>query len=119
VFASSYLIYDPGLYLFDQPREHAVRLKETDAIRPRNLTGVAKLAHETELRFLADHCNDRFTSVSARIFRGYGRGSRDIVSRWVRSALAGERLAVYQPEGMFDYVYAGDTAEGLIRLAAS
>jgi carbamoyl-phosphate synthase large subunit len=119
VFASSYLIYDPGLYLFDRPREHAVRLKETDAIRPRNLTGVAKLAHETELQFLAAHCNDRFTSVSARIFRGYGRGSRDIVSRWVRSALAGERLAVYQPEGMFDYVYAGDTAEGLLRLAKS
>jgi len=119
VFASSYLIYDPGLYLFDFPRDHAVCLKETDAIRPRNLTGVAKLAHETELRFLADHCGGRFTSVSARIFRGYGRGSRDIVSRWVRSALAGERLEVYQPEGMFDYVYAGDTAEGLLRLADS
>jgi carbamoyl-phosphate synthase large subunit len=117
VFASSYLIYDPGLYLFDEPREHACRLKETDAIRPRNLTGVAKLAHETELRFLADHCKGRFTSVSARIFRGYGRGSRDIVSRWVRSALAGEPLVVYQPEGLFDYVYAGDTAEGLLRLA--
>jgi len=119
VYASSYLIYDPVLYLFDGAREQPVRLKETDAIRPRNLTGAAKLAHETELRFLADHCEGRFTSVSARIFRGYGRGSRDIVSRWVRSALAGERLIVYQPEGMFDYVYAGDAAEGLLRLAES
>lgn len=119
VFASSYLIYDPALYLFDTPPERPTHLRESDPIRPRNLTGVAKLAHETELRFLAAHCGDRFTSVSARIFRGYGRGSRDVVSRWVRGALAGEQLSVFRPEGSFDYVYAGDTAEGLVRLAQS
>ena len=118
VFASSYLIYDPALYQSTTPRTEAVPLRETDPVRPRNLTGAAKSAHESELAFLSEHCQSRFTSVSARIFRGYGKGSRDIISRWVRMALAGERLVVYRPEGIFDYVYAGDSAEGLVRLAA-
>jgi nucleoside-diphosphate-sugar epimerase len=56
--------------------------------------------------------------VSARIFRVYGRGSRDVVSRWVRAALRGEPIEVYQPENRFDYVYSGDVAEGLLRMAA-
>jgi len=119
VFASSYLIYDPTLYQSTTPRTEAVPLREIDPIRPRNLTGAAKFAHESELAFLSRHCQARFTSVSARIFRGYGKGSRDIISRWVRMALAGERLIVYRPEGIFDYVYAGDSAEGLVRLAAA
>lgn len=117
VFASSYLIYDPTLYTFDQPAAEATRLSEDMPIAPRNLTGMAKLAHEVELRFLDEFQSSKFTSVSARIFRGYGRNSRDVISRWVRSALRGETLTVFRPEGMFDYVYAADTAEGLIRIA--
>jgi len=39
VFASSYLIYDPALYQFATPQAHAVALKESDPILPRNLTG--------------------------------------------------------------------------------
>lgn len=117
VFASSYLIYLPALYQFASPRSAAVSLRETDPVSPRNLTGMAKLAHEVELGFLETFRSAQFTSVSARIFRGYGRGSRDVISRWVRALLAGEPITLYRPEGLFDYVYAADTAEGLIRLA--
>ena len=117
VFASSYLIYDPALYQFDVPREQPVSLKETDPVLPRNLTGMAKFAHEIEMRFIDQFCADRLSTVCARIYRGYGRNSRDVISRWVRSLLKGESINIYRPEGLFDYIYAADTAEGLIRLA--
>lgn len=119
VFASSYLIYDPSLYQFAAPQKRAVSLKESDPILPRNLTGVAKLAHEIELRFLEEFRGAAFTSVCARIFRGYGCNSRDVISRWIRALLAGEAIQVFRPEGIFDYVYAADSAEGLIRLSES
>lgn len=119
VFASSYLIYDQALYQFDAPRDPAVALTERDPIDPRNLTGMAKLSHEIELRYLAGFPSTRFTSVCARIFRGYGRNSRDVISRWVRALLAGESITVFRPEGRFDYIYARDTAEGLLRLAGA
>lgn len=117
VFASSYLIYDQDLYQFGAPSNSAVKLNETHPISPRNLTGMAKLAHETELNYLSAFKEYGFTSVCARIFRGYGRNSRDVISRWVRSLIAGEPITVYRPEGLFDYTYAADSAEGLIRLA--
>lgn len=117
VFASSYLIYDPALYQFDAPRALPVSLKETDQVLPRNLTGMAKFAHEIEMRFVDQFCADRLSTVCARIYRGYGRNSRDVISRWVKSLLKGEPITVYRPEGVFDYIYAADTAEGLIRLA--
>ena len=119
VFASSYLIYDPSLYIFSQPSEKPVQLSEKQSIAPRNLTGMAKLAHEIELRFLSEFRSSQFTSVSVRIFLGYGCNSKDVISRWIRSALRGETLSVYCPEGMFDYIYAADTAEGLVRIAKS
>jgi carbamoyl-phosphate synthase large subunit len=117
IFASSYLIYDPTLYQFDESRDKAVALKETDPILPRNLTGMAKLAHEIELRFIDQFRSKQFTTACARIYRGYGRNSRDVISRWTRDLLKGEAITVYRPEGMFDYIYAADSAEGLIRLA--
>lgn len=115
---SSYLIYDPRLYSFDRAAESAHRLRETDPIYPRNLTGMAKLQHEIELRFLNEFRREQFQSVSARIYRSYGKNSRDIISRWIRALLQGETLHVYRKEGLFDYIYAGEVAEGLIRLAA-
>lgn len=118
VFASSYLIYDPALYQFGSPQANPLSLKETDRILPRNLTGMAKLAHEIELQFLNQFKSTSFTSVCARIFRGYGKNSRDVISRWIRTLLAGEAIKVYRPEGLFDYIYAGDSAEGLVRLAS-
>lgn len=117
VNASSYLIYDKQLYNFDLAQERPVRLKESDPINPRNLTGLAKLAHEIELDFLSKYKSDKFTSISARIYRGYGKNSRDVISRWVRDLLAAKPITVYKQEGWFDYMYAGDTAKGLYKLA--
>ena len=76
--------------------------------------------HEEELDFLAQFAGTPYTSVSARIFRVYGRGSKDIVSRWVRSLIEdpSRPLEAFRVEGMFDYVYAGDVAEGLLRLGS-
>jgi carbamoyl-phosphate synthase large subunit len=117
VFASSYLIYDPNLYQFDTPRETATFLNETCHVQPRNLTGMAKFSHEMELNFLDKFKANQFTTVCARIFRGYGLNSRDVISRWVRSLLNNEQIDVYRSEGLFDYIFARDTAEGLIKLA--
>jgi carbamoyl-phosphate synthase large subunit len=116
LFASSYLIYDPKLYCFSEPQSHARRLREDDPILPRNLTGMAKLAHEIELRFLEGFRKESFSTVIARIFRGYGRVSHCVISRWIRALLRGERIQVYRPEGFFDYIYAAETARGLIKL---
>lgn len=119
VYASSYLIYDPKLYNFNSSQEIPYSLKESDPIYPRNLTGMAKLAHEIELRFLDQFKQNEFTISIPRIYRGYGRNSRDIISRWVRSILNKEEINVYRPEGIFDYIYAKDTANGILKIAES
>lgn len=119
VYASSYLIYDPQLYNFKISQEIPYTLKESDPIYPRNLTGMAKLAHEIELRFLGQFKHKEFSISIPRIYRGYGRNSRDIISRWVRSILNNEEINVYRPEGIFDYIYAKDTALGILKIAKS
>lgn len=119
VNASSYLIYDKSLYQFNSPKNRPYKLKETDQINPRNLTGLSKLGHEIELDFLSKYKSDKFSSISARIYRGYGTNSRDIISRWVRALLNNEEITVYNDEGFFDYMFAEDTALGLIKLAQS
>lgn len=119
IFASSYLIYEPNLYHFKDCSTAPTPLIEDAPIYPRNLIGSAKLHHEIELRFLDQYKDTQFKSVSARIYRSYGFGSRDVISRWIRAAIKGDTLEIYQPENRFDYVYAGDVAEGLIKLASS
>ena len=114
---SSYLIYDKSLYQFVRPRKIPITLSESDAVNPRNLTGLSKLSHEIELNFLNKFKADQFTSISARIYRGYGFNSRDVISRWVRSLLCDDPINVYNEEGMFDYMFGTDTAEGLYRLS--
>ena len=118
VNCSSYLIYDKSLYQFKTAKEKPIRLKESDPISPRNLTGMAKLAHEVELNFLVQFNETPFSIVSARIYRGYGYNSRDVISRWVRDLIEGREITVYNPEGTFDYMFGTDTAEGLIRLGS-
>jgi carbamoyl-phosphate synthase large subunit len=117
VFASSYLIYRTSQYLFSMPQDEAVALTEDSDIDPRNLCGAAKLYGEAELGFARDVLGGRFRTVAARIFRVYGRGSRDVVSRWIRAAFRGDPIDVYHPENRFDYVYSRDVAEGLLRMA--
>jgi len=119
IFPSSYLIYDPKIYNSPEFTGVIKTLNESDSIYPRNLTGVAKLAHEIELRFINEFNRKRYKSVSVRIFRGYGKGSRDVISRWIRNLIEGKPIDVYRKEGIFDYIFAEDTAEGLIRLAES
>lgn len=109
VFASSYLIYDPLQYL---NKSKSVLLGESSSINPRNLCGMAKLLHEKELEFIHSK-----SSVSARIFRVYGKNSRDIISRWIQCLRRGETITVYGKEGSFDYILADDVAEGLMRLS--
>lgn len=116
VFASSYLIYDPAQYLFSKPQAASNPLKETDRMAPRNLCGMAKLQHEQELAFIKKF-HPHLQIINARIFRSYGKRSQDVVSRWIRALLKGEPLSVYCPEGRFDFVYADDVAEALMRLA--
>jgi carbamoyl-phosphate synthase large subunit len=117
VFASSYLIYRPDLYLFDAPQDEARPLREGDPVRPRNLCGAAKYLAESEIDFLVHVDRRTLSAVSARIYRVYGRGSRDVISRWTRSLLSGEPIALYNAQNRFDYIFAGDVAEGLLRLA--
>ncbi len=117
VFASSYLIYEPSLYLLDAPRTTPVALRETHPIAPRNLCGAAKFYAETEMRFLTEVDRLPLRTIAARIYRVYGCGSRDVVSRWVRALISGQPIDVYNPENRFDYIFAGDVAEALRRLA--
>lgn len=116
VFASSYLIYDSSLY---SEVNNKNILTEQSSINPRNICGVAKLQTEKDIEFLCNQLKNKFTFACARIFRVYGRGSRDILSRWVRGALRGEKLEIFDKNNSFDYIYAADVARGLIKIAES
>lgn len=118
VFASSYLIYDEKKYLFEKPQQPAP-LKEEGAINARNICGSAKYYTEKELEFLCNFSEYPFSKISARIFRVYGRNSRDFISRSVRAALQKKSIELFFPENSFDYIFADDVAEGLIKLAES
>jgi len=117
IFASSYLIYDSKIYTSSTKPEKSVRINENELISPRNTCGAAKLFHENQLKFLVNFDHVKFDSVSARIFRVYGKNSQDIISRWIRSLLKNEEIIVYNKEDCFDYIFADDVAEGLIKLS--
>ncbi|MNZ93497.1 dTDP-4-dehydro-6-deoxyglucose reductase [compost metagenome] len=119
VFASSYLIYNPDLYNFAEPARTPYLLSEDAPIYPRNLCGAAKLLHEIELRFISEMKQLQCKTISARIYRVYGKNSKDIISRWIRALLNNEEIQVFRKEGMFDYIYADEVAEGLVRLVSS
>lgn len=117
VFASSYLVYSPSLYLSPSLRDDAVYLKEDDLIAPRNLCGAAKYYTERELEFVKGVLHPSLRTTYARIFRVYGCGSRDVISRWVRAALSSQDIKVYNKQNRFDFIFAKDVAEALLRLA--
>lgn len=116
VYASSYLVYDSSAYLSPVVPDQPTIIDEEATIEPRNLCGAAKYYAEQELDFLAES-NQGLRVVSPRIFRVYGRGSKDVISRWVRQALEGEEITVYNEENRFDFINARDVAEGLFRVA--
>jgi carbamoyl-phosphate synthase large subunit len=117
LFASSYLVYDPTEYIYPSKTRIPNSLGAGTRLKPRNLIGAAKLYHENELDFLRKSGSVRFSIVVPRIYRGYGLGSRDVISRWVRSALKGERITVFDAEGSFDYIYCKDSARAIYELA--
>jgi len=118
IFASSYLIYDPVSYFSKEPKIELIKLKEENKINPRNLCGAAKYYTEKELEYLNNFKEEYlFTSISARIFRVYGEGSRDVISRWINAGIRKESIKVFLSGNSFDYIFAEDVAEGLLRLA--
>ncbi|MBF0538925.1 MAG: NAD-dependent epimerase/dehydratase family protein [Nitrospirae bacterium] len=119
VFASSYLIYAQDLYMHDGVGVATRYITEDDMVSPRNVTGASKYYTERELQFVNDVINPGLRCVNARIYRVFGCGSKDVISRWIRMALAGQGVEVYNKENGFDFIYAGDVADGLYRLACS
>jgi nucleoside-diphosphate-sugar epimerase len=119
VFASSYLVYSTSLYMSTKAKEQAVLLKEDALKEPRNLCGAAKYYAEHEIAFMKYLSKNSIRIVDARIFRVYGYGSKDVISRWVRAALSGETVKVNNQQNRFDFIFAGDVAEGLLRTAIS
>src|SRR5690606_19132898 len=89
VFASSYLVYAPSSYFVHSADVEPVRLVENMSVSPRNLCGAGKYYTERELRFIRQAGRSDLSVVNARIFRVYGRGSQDVISRWIRTALSG------------------------------
>lgn len=116
LYASSYLVYDPALYLGNSVNG-PFRLLETSQLGPRNLIGASKMFHEGELAFLQRLPSTSFSIVIPRIFRGYGLNSRDVISRWVRAAVRGETINAFDLEGSFDYIYCKDSANGIAKLS--
>ena len=117
VFASSYLVYDPAQYMLEDPDTERGALDERSRIGPRNLCGAGKYYTERELSYIKATSRPDWRIISARIYRSYGRGSRDVISRWVRAGLDGGRIEVFNRANRFDYVYADDVASSLIHLA--
>jgi UDP-glucose 4-epimerase len=111
IFASSYLIYDKTLYT---ETTNTNPISETSRINPRNLCGIAKLQTERDIEFFASV--KHFSYACARIFRVYGKGSRDIISRWIRNIIVRNSIDVFSENNQFDYIYARDVAEGLEKL---
>lgn len=118
IFASSYLIYDSSSYL-SKNIVNPSSLSEENDIRPRNLTGLSKYYTERELEFTNRVVNNDFTYISARIFRVFGKESKDVVSRWIKSAIIGERIEVYNESNKFDYISSESCAVSLLALSQS
>ncbi len=114
IFASSYLVYSSDLYLSKRSKK-PIKLKEISQINPRNLIGASKLYHENELKFLSNF-KPNLSITSARIFRGYGLGSRDIISRWIRDLIKKKIINIYGIKSSFDFIYCKDTAESILKM---
>lgn len=117
IFASSYLVYDSEIYLGKLASDSSYCLNELSEILPRNLVGLSKYYGERQLDFLSPDSTGSFSWASIRIFRGFGKGSRCIISRWVRDLIDNKEIEVYGENSSFDYIYSEQTAEGILRVA--
>ena len=115
IFASSYLVYDKSNYITNNVGFPKV-LNEDSSKDTRNLVGTAKYAHEKEIEFYKKF-KKKIKFHNVRIFRGYGLGSRDIISRWIRSALNNQIIQLYNLNSCFDFIFCTDSARGLLEIA--
>jgi len=114
IYASSYLTYDEKIYMGKNNKKN-FKIDENERLNPRNLIGASKLYHEKELKLFKNYNKSKEIDI-LRIFRGYGCGSNDIVSRWVRAALLNKSLKVYGEKGKFDYIFSEDSANAIFSL---
>lgn len=119
VFASSYLVYEPKLYLSPKPETFNFPLDEEDVANPRNLCGSAKFYNEQELDFIKRIIKKDLSVVHARIFRVYGEDGEEFISRCAAWKKDGIPVALWKPENRFDYIWAPDVADALYTLAFS
>lgn len=117
IYASSYLVYDSQLYLGKTAIDTSTELNEQSLISPRNLVGLSKYYGERQLEFLSPNSEGKLQWAAIRIFRGFGKNSNCVISRWVRDLIQGNEIEVYGLESSFDYIYSEQTAEALLRVA--
>lgn len=103
VFPSSYLVYGKGTY----------------QVSPRNMVGTAKWMNESELDAYKATVNPKLAIIKARIYRVYGKGSLDVISRWCKHKVNEIPVSIYNEENSFDYIHARDVAKGLKHAADS
>ena len=109
VFASSYLIYDPSLYLLMSQSAQRTRCG-TDRINHATSAVPPKLLHEQEIALASQGDEAGFCVASASIVLAEPATS----SRWACCCPAANRSTVGE-ESRFDYVYSADVADGLLR----
>lgn len=113
IYASSYLVYDPSLYLDDVVVKNPIELSEVHEISPRNLIGASKLYGECESNFLKRNIHKDMNVAHARIFRVFGEGGQEFVSRIIEWKKLGIKVDIWKPENRFDYIHTSDCAQAL------
>ena len=113
VFASSYLVYDPMLYLSDFPLKVPTELSECHELNPRNLIGASKLYIEKEIDYLQRNFHPNMKVCHARIFRVYGEGGQEFVSRVIEWKKMGIPVDIWKPENRFDFIHTSDCASAI------
>lgn len=113
IYASSYLVYDPMLYTSEYLIKIPTPLSEAHETYPRNLIGAAKFYGEAEINFLKRNVHKDMKVCHARIFRVYGDGGQEFISRIIQWKRDGFKVDVWKPENKFDYVHTSDCASAL------
>ena len=112
IYASSYLVYEP-VYLSEKQRFISLMLGEDSLISPRNLIGAAKLYGENEIDFIKRNVHKEMKVTHARIFRVFGEGGQEFVSRVIEWARLGIPIDIWKPENRFDFIHTSDCASAI------
>jgi nucleoside-diphosphate-sugar epimerase len=114
IYASSYLVYDPMLYLSPYPLRIPRLLDEVDELNPRNLIGASKLYGENEIAFIKRNVHKDMVVTNLRIFRVFGDGGQEFVSRVIEWKQMGLPVEIWKPENRFDFIHTSDVASAII-----